>query len=221
MKMKFFAALAVFMILTLTGCGSDHNHPPPEYVTTSIFSDARFDGDIQLDFDTDTLNAIPDDNPSVLAGIDPLSVSLLNPFLPKFEYRAFLHFPLDGVNGVPGNAIIDSAFLEIFINNIDIQPPADTIPMRIDLLSFFPPVLVGPEFDLLPYVGTEPVQFLIFLADRGRSITIDVTELMKTAQRSQLADFQIRIMEEFGIVTPGLIEINETTRPPLLTVTYY
>ena len=215
MKMKFFAALAAFMILTLTGCGSDNN--PPPLFTTSIFSDAGFDGDIQLDFDTNTLNAIPDNNPSVLAGIDPFYVSL-----PKYEYRAFLHFPLGGVNGVPENAIIDSAFLEVFINRIDIQPPADRIPMRIDLLSFFPPDLVGPEFDLLPYVGTDPVQFPIFLADRGRSITINVTELMKVAQRPpQLANFQIRIMEDFGIVTPGLIEINETTRPPLLTVNYF
>lgn len=218
MKMKFLATLAALMILTLTGCGSDNNSPSV-FVTTSIFSDARFDGDIQLNFDTGILNAIPDDNPSVLAGIDPFSVSVIDPLLPNLEYRAFLHFPLDGVNGVRENAIIDSAFLELFINSIDIQPPADTIPMRIDLLSFSPPDLVGPEFDLRPYLGIDPVQFPIFLADRGGFVTIDVKALMIAAQR--LPDFQIRISEEFGIVTPGLIEINETNLPPLLTVTYF
>lgn len=221
MKMTFFATLAAFMILTLTGCGSSDSNPPPVFVTTSIFSDARFDGDIQLDFDTGIVNAIPDANPSVLAGIDPFSVSVIDPSLPNLEYRAFLHFPLGGVNGVPVNAIIDSAFLEIFINSIDIQPPADTIPMRIDLLSFSPPGLVGPEFDLLSHLGIRPVQFPIFLTDIGRLVTIDVTALMRAAQDSQLPDFQIRISEEFGNPPPGLIEINETTRPPQLIVTYF
>ena len=206
MRMTFFATLAAFMILTLTGCGSNNN-PPPEFFTTSISSVARVDGDIKQDFAGFTVTQGA--TPSVLAGLDPFSDA---------EYRAFLHFSL---TSVPVDAIIDSAFLRISIDRVDIQAPADTIPMRVELVSFQPPVLIDSDFDLPSDLGTFPVSFPIFLADSGRSVSIDVTPLMIAAQRSQLADFQIRIMEDFGFVTRGLIEINETTLAPLLTVNYF
>jgi hypothetical protein len=50
---------------------------------------------------------------------------------------------------------------------------------------------------------------------------------MVEVQRLQLPDFQVRIMEDLGPVSPGLIEINDTTGPnagalaPLLQVSYY
>jgi hypothetical protein len=46
---------------------------------------------------------------------------------------------------------------------------------------------------------------------------------MVEAQRRGLANFQIRILEDFGFVFPGLVEIDDLTinRAPLLTVTYF
>ena len=157
---------------------------------------------------------------SVFAGIDPVT---------GVESRAFLDFPLTGVNGVPGNAIIDSAFLDIFIDNIATQRLTDTVPLRIDLVSFQPPNLIGTDFDLnlQPTLATIRVSPPITQADFRRHVTIDVTALMVVAQRTGQLDFQVRIMEDLGIVTPGLIEINDTTGAnrntlaPVLQVTYF
>jgi hypothetical protein len=50
---------------------------------------------------------------------------------------------------------------------------------------------------------------------------------MAEAQRLGLVNFQVRIMEDLGIVSPGLIEINDTTGvnrgtlAPVLQVTYF
>jgi hypothetical protein len=204
MKVRFFAVLLAFLILTLTGCGSDSDNNP--FVTTSIFSDARFDGDIRQDSFGFTITQ--GTTPSVFAGLDPFSGA---------EYRAFLNFPLDSVH-VTAN--IESAFLDIFINDVITQFSTDTIPLRIDLVILPSPFLVGTYFDFSEQLSLS-IRPAISRADTNSNITIDVTPLMIEAQRLKLADFQIRIMEDFGIVVPGLIEINETTFPPLLTVTYF
>lgn len=218
MKMTFLAALAAFIILTLTGCGSDHNDGPQLFVS-SILSDANYDGDIKLDF-TGALTIAQGNTESVFAGIDPINNDV---------YRAFLDFPLAGANGVPGNAIIDSAYLEIFINSIEPQPLIGTIPVRVDLVSFQPPFLVETDFDrtLQPALATVTVNPPISSADFGQYITIDVTSLMIVAQRFGHLDFQVRILDDLGDVIPGLIEISDTTGEnrsilaPLLTVNYF
>jgi len=221
MKKLFLAALAAFMILALTGCGdSYHNNPQPLFFTTTILSDPVFDGDIQKTPLTDTTIVTQGFTQSVFAGIHPTS---------GVEFRAFLDFHLTGANGVPGNAIIDSAFLDIVINSIVPQPLIGTIPLRIDLVSFQPPDLIGSDFDrtLQPALATITVSPPISQADFGRHVTIDVTPLMVEAQRLGLLDFQVRILEDLGIVTAGLIEINDTTGvnrgtlAPLLQVTYF
>lgn len=220
MKKLFLAALSVFMILALTGCGDGGNRNPPPLVVTTILSDPVFDGDIQKSPVTGTFTVTQSNTQSVFAGIDPTS---------GVEFRAFLDFQLTGANGVPGNAIIDSAFLDIFINSIIPQPLFGTIPLRIDLVSFQPPNLIGSDFDLTlqPELATITVSPPIFQSDFGNHVTIDVTSLMVEAQRLGLVDFQVRIMEDLGIVTPGLIEINDTTGAnrnilaPLLQVTYF
>ncbi len=54
-----------------------------------------------------------------------------------------------------------------------------------------------------------------------------MTPLMVEAQRLGLLYFQVRIMEDLGIVDPGVVEINDTTGvdratfAPLLSVNYY
>lgn len=214
MKKIVLAAISVLVILALTGCGG--SNPPPTFVS-SILSDQLFDGDIQKAPGTGTVTVTQGNTQSVFAGIDPAS---------GVESRAFLDFHLTGANGIPGSAIIDSAFLDIVINSISPQPLIGTIPIRIDLVAFQPPNLIGADFDrtLQPALATTTIIPPISQADFGQHISIDVTTLMEEAQRLGLVDFQVRILED--VVAPGLIEINDTTGAnrntlaPLLQVTF-
>lgn len=213
MKKLFFAALSVFMILALTGCGSggDNNRLP--LITTTILSGQDFDGDIQKDPVTGatiiTQGMSFPTVQSVFAGIDPAT---------GVESRAFLDFPLTGLGGVPGNAIIDSAFLDIFINS---QLAGTTVPLQVDLVSLQPRNLIVSDFDLpaLTRIFVNPTVGI------GGQVSIDVFPLMDLAQRRVELDFQVRIVKN----TLGLIEINDTTASsadrnsfaPLLEVTYF
>jgi hypothetical protein len=149
----------------------------------------------------------------VFAGIDPVTGS---------EFRAFLDFPLTGA--VPGNAIIASATLEIFIDSISIEAAANSIPIRIELVSFPPQTLLASDYDR---IAQPPLTFTtivppIFRADVRHNVSVDVTSLMVEAQRRGLPNFQIRILEDDGFVFPGLIEIDDTNAlAPLLKVTYF
>jgi len=107
MNKRLFAAIMMSFMLAMSGCGGGDSSTPPTFVT-SIPSNPAFDGDIL----NGTLLS-PANSPSLLAGIDPFTPS---------EYRAFLVFPLTGAGGVPGNAFIDSAILDIFINRIVLHP---------------------------------------------------------------------------------------------------
>jgi len=155
---------------------------------------------------------------TVLAGIDPVALT---------EFRAFLDFPLTGTGGVPGEAIIDSAFLEVFID--DLQPIDGSIPILVDLVYFQPPTLIETDFDrtLQPPLRSTRISPQISRFDVGRYVSVDVTALMVEAQRLRLPDFQVRIMEDLGPPIPALIAIDDTTGPnrsaraPLLTVSYY
>jgi hypothetical protein len=155
---------------------------------------------------------------SVFAGNDPVTGA---------ESRAFLDFPLTGAGGVPGNAIIVSASLDIVINGI--QPPNGTIPIRIELVSIQPPTLLTTDFDrtLQPPLAFTTIIPPVSQTDVGRHVTVNVTPLMVEAQRLSLNNFQVRILEDIGFVTPGLIEINNTTGlnrgtlAPLLQVSYF
>jgi hypothetical protein len=155
---------------------------------------------------------------SVFAGIDPAAGT---------EFRAFLDFPLTGAGGVPGDAVIDSAFLDIYIDSL--QPNIGTIPILIELVTFQPPTLIDTDFDrtLQPPLASLVLSPPLTQADVGTNVSIDVTPLMIEAQRRGLVDFQVRIMEDLGPAIPILVEINDTTGVnrgslgPLLTVTYF
>jgi hypothetical protein len=224
--MHYFRAFAIIIAcaaISLAGCGggdSGGGPPPPPAVTTQILSDSGFDGDIQqTPPSTFTVTqGMTSTVQSVFAGIDPANLS---------EYRAFLDFPLGGAGGVPGNATIESAFLDIHINSF--QPSTATLPILIELVSFQPPTLIETDFDRglqppLAYVRVTPP---FTQADVGTNVSIDVTSLMVQAQQMGLVDFQVRIMEDLGPAIPGLIEIDDTTGAdrasfaPQLTVTYF
>jgi hypothetical protein len=225
LHLRTFAIAMACATISLTGCGGGGDggggSSAPQRFTTQIFSDPGFDGDIEqtsLTSFTVTQGMSPTVQ-SVFAGIDPVALT---------EFRAFLDFPLTGAAGVPGNAVIESAFLEIFIKNL--QPFGGTVPILIELVSFQPPTLLsnGADFDrtLQPPLAFTRIVPPIAQADVGTDVSIDVTSLMVQAQRLGLIDFQVRIMEDLGPAIPVLMEIDDTTganrtaRAPLLTVTY-
>jgi hypothetical protein len=215
MKIKPLRMVAAALLVVVAGCGGGDDHPP-DIIQTQIFSDSGYDGDIEQtgpDSAVVTQGMGPTVQ-SVFAGIDPISGD---------EFRAFLHFPLDTV---PGKAHIDSAFLEIYVD--DIQPPNAVIPVRIELVSFQQP-MVATDFDRTaqPAIAYTTLSPRLGPSDRGKYVPIDVTELMDQAQRLGLADFQVRIMQDLGPPIEGLFTIDDSTgsnRPslaPLLTVNYY
>jgi hypothetical protein len=134
---------------------------------------------------------------------------------------------LTGSGGVPGNASIDSAFLEVYID--DLQPISGQLPIRVDLVAFQPPTLIQSDFDRTqqPALASVIVSPNISSTDVGKFVPIDVTPLMLEAQRQGLVDFQVRIMEDLGPAISVLMVIddstgaNRATRAPLLTVTYF
>jgi len=220
--LRGFTLAIAYAAISLAGCGGGDGGaaPPPPAVTAQILSDPGFDGDIAqtspISF-TVTQGMSPTVQ-SVFAGIDPVT---------RAEYRAFLDFPLTGAGGVPGNAIIDSAVLDIHIDIL--QPTIGTLPLLIELVSFQPPTLLETDFDrtLQPPLASIVVNPPISQADVGTNISIDVTPLMVQAQSLGLVDFQVRIMEDLGPAIPILMEIDDTTGAsrntfaPLLTVTYF
>jgi hypothetical protein len=217
MFFKTLRVLAVASLVTVAGCGGGGGDDgPPEIIQTQILSDSGYDGDIEQtgpDSATVTQGMGPDVQ-SVLAGIDPVSGD---------EFRAFLHFPL---NSVPGNAHIDSAFLEVFID--DIQPQNAVVPVRVELVSFQQP-MVATDFDRTaqPALAFTTLSPRLGPADIGKYVPVDVTDLMVQAQRQGLANFQVRIMQDLGPPIDGLFVIDDATssnRPkvaPLLTVNYF
>lgn len=208
-------------LLCLSGCGGggDDNAGPPQ-VVTQILSDARFDGDIEQTSATSytVTQGMSASVQSVFAGIDPVAHT---------EFRAFLDFPLTGSGGVPGDAIIDSAFVEVFVN--DLQPANGSIPIRLELVSFQPPTLIATDFDraVQPQLAAVVVSGDVNSADIGQFVPVDVTSLMIQAQQLGLPDLQVRILEDLGPAIETLVEIDDSTasdraqRAPLLTVTYH
>jgi hypothetical protein len=221
MKRTFLAAIMVFISLTLAGCGH-RDSSIRDQVVSRILSDSARDGDIVREPTTGLFTVtqgMSSSVQSVFAGIDPDT---------NAEYRAFLDFPLTGAGGVPGNAVIASAILDIVINSISPQPLTGAIPIRIDLVSFQTPTLSETDFDrsLRPALATATITPPISQIDFGQHVSLDVTALMQEAQRLGLANFQIRILEDLGAASSGLIEITDTTGPnrrdlaPLLQVSY-
>jgi hypothetical protein len=217
MIFKTLRVLVVASLVTVAGCGGGgDDNAPPEIIQTQILSDSGFDGDIEQTGPDSAIvtQGMGPNVQSVLAGIDPVSGD---------EFRAFLHFPL---NTVPGNAHIDSAFLEVFID--DIQPQNAVVPVRIELVSFQQP-MVATDFDRTaqPALAFTTLSPRLGPSDIGKYVPIDVTDLMIQAQRQGLANFQVRIMEDLGPPIDGLFAIDDATgsnRPkvaPLLTVNYY
>jgi hypothetical protein len=203
-------------LLCLAGCGGDRPPVIPPPVVTHIFSNPRFDGDIeQVSAGFIVTQGMSPTVQSVLAGTG------------QTEFRAFLNFPLGGSGGVPFNAFIDSAFLELYVDNV--IPINGSVPIRVELVTFQPPTLIGTDFlrSALPPLGAVLVNGNVTHQDIGWFVPVDVTSLMIQVQQRGLIDFQVRIMENLGPASFTMMVIDDRTTPdraqfaPLLTVTYH
>ena len=210
------------LALVLAGCGGGYSSSPPPFVTgpglvgiddsssntsplltvtyrlppsatpitVKILSDLASDGDIAFDpvLSSFTVTTGP---LTVLFGIDSL-----NTHLP--EYRAFLTFPLDGITNqpvVPGNALILSADVEVFVDLLDF---ASAVPTFLDLVQYPFRQLAAVDFNAVP-LATRPV-FDFFASDLGNFIRIEVTSLMQAAQvPPALIDFQLRFSRDMSV----------------------
>lgn len=209
-------------LLCLAGCGGSTTTTGgiPPGVVTHILSNPRFDGDIEQVSPTSyaVTQGMTPTVQSVFAGIDPTA---------RTEFRAFLNFPLGGSGGVPLNAFIESAFLEVLITNV--IPGNGSVPIRVELVAFQPPTLIGTDFlrSALPPLGAVLVNGNVTGADIGWFVPVDVTSLMIQVQQRGLIDFQVRIMEDLGPASFTMMVIDDRTTPdraqfaPLLTVTYH
>lgn len=217
-KALYLACMGMILITVLSGCGGgggDDNHhepvvtgpgfveiddssdasapvltvtyavpPSSNPVTVNILSDLASDGDVAFNpvLNTFTVTTGP---PEALFGEDSFSNNLP-------EFRAFLTFPLDGVNGqpvVPGNAVIVSATLEVFVNRVSF---ASVIPTFVDLVQYPFRGLSAADFDTPLVTPTSFRALDFFSSDQGNFVTIDATSLMQEAQVQALLDFQVR-----------------------------
>jgi hypothetical protein len=208
--------MALVLAAVLAGCGGGGDSAPATAIS-QVFSDPDADGDIAFDpappgtFTVSTARTTL----GVLVGIAPLSA---------IEYRGFLDFPLSGSGGVPANATIVSATLEVFINQVLVAAPATTVPILMDLVSFQPPTLIADDFSRVTQPPLTSRTFNIFTVDAGTIVPIDVTTLMREAQRLALPDFQVRLLLDPNVLD-GQIEIDDrptvSATAPLLTVEYF
>ena len=216
----YISGLMATALVGLCGCGGGGGGEGPPQLVAQILSDPAYDGDIELTSAGDSVvtQGMSPSVQSVLAGIDPATGS---------EFRSFLDFPLTGADGVPGDALIDSAFLEVFVD--DVEPPDGRLPVRVELVAFQPPTLIATDFDrgAQPPLASVLVQGDVTRTDIGSSVPVDVTPLMIKAQQLGLVDFQVRVMEDLGPPILTLMAIDDSTGPdrraraPLLTVTYH
>jgi len=200
------------LALVLAACGGGSSGPTTVFIQTLSAQGA--DGDIGFTPPPPPggtfLVSHADITENVLFGIDSFGT----------EFRAFLDFPLDGSNGggaVPLGAVILSADIEVFVNDIGF---ASTVPTLLDLVPY--PV-TGPtpaDFDTPPLATRPP--FNLFRQDINNFVRIDVTSLMVEAQRQGLRDLQLRFLLDFVPGAAGLVNLSDgpANTAPLLTVQF-
>ena len=219
MRARTLTLLVLWLVLPLWGCGDDDPGfaPPPgaglvalddrpaveitapllrvqwrlpgdpEPKFSHIYSDPLSDGDIAFNPRT-FLYTISMEPRMLLFGIDRA-----DPDLP--EYRAFLDFPLDII---PLDAQIDFASVEVFVLAVNYSA---VIPTFLDLVQYDLFGLTPQDFDSDPFLF-RTLEF--FSTDQGAYVEIDVTPLMKEAQKRSFAEFQVRFLVDFtrAILSP-------------------
>jgi hypothetical protein len=198
--------LVGILALVLAGCwGGDG----PQTVVIQSVSDQPVDGDVGFTAPATFLISQADVSRTVQYGIDSGGT----------EFRAFLDFPLDGSTGggvVPLNAVIVSADIEVYVNNVSLST---SVPTLLDLVPFSIGGLISADFNSAPLLTRTP--FDIRTLDINNFVRIDVTSLMVEAQRLGMRDLQLRFLLDFPAVA-GLVVLDDGVRgrAPLLTVEY-
>ena len=210
MRRIFFGLIMIWVLVALGGCGGDDDDDDFDGgpVVIDLFSDPAVDGYIR-DPANSSIRAVTIGATSVFAGVHPITSD---------EYRGFLDFPLEGV---PFDAAIDSAYLEIYIRSF--QSQAATFPLLIELVDFEPP-LIASDFDRNILLPLRSMVVTVASSDVNRIVRIDVTPLMAEAQRLGLPSFQVRLLQDPASAFAGLAEIDDSDdeqRAPLLTVAYF
>jgi hypothetical protein len=196
------------LALVLAGCGGGGDSRTT--VVIQSLSDQPVDGDIGFTAPGTFSISQADVTKNVLYGIDSGGT----------EFRAFLDFPLDGSNGggvVPLTAVIVSADIEVFVNDVTIS---SSVPTLLELVSFPVTGLTSADFDSVPLLTSTP--FDILGSDKNNFVRIDVTSRMVEAQRLGLRDLQLRFLLDLVPGASGLVQFDDGVvgRAPLLTVEY-
>jgi len=195
------------LALVLSGCGGGSDRTT---VVIQSLSDQPVDGDIGFTAPGTFTISQADVTRNVLYGIDSGGT----------EFQAFLDFPLNGSNGggvVPLSAVIVSADIEVFVDNVTIS---SSVPTLLDLVSFPVTGLTSADFNSVPLLTRTP--FNILSSDINNFVRIDVTSLMSEAQDRGLRNLQLRFLLDFVLGASGLVELDDGVagRAPLLTVEY-
>jgi hypothetical protein len=205
-KIGILGLVGIFA-LVLAGCGGGSDGPTT--VVIQSLSDQPADGDIGFTAPATFLISQADVSRTVQYGIDSGGT----------EFRAFLDFPLDGSTGggvVPLNAVIVSADIEVYVNNVSLST---SVPTLLDLVPFSIGGLISADFNSAPLLTRTP--FDIRNLDINNIVRIDVTSLMVEAQRLGMRDLQLRFLLDFPAVA-GLVVLDDGVpgRAPLLTVEF-
>lgn len=205
-KIGYLGLVGIFALF-LAGCGGGDDRFT---VVIRSLSDQPVDGDIGFTSPGTYTISQANVTKNVLYGIDSGGT----------EFRAFLDFPLDGSNGggvVPLNAVIVSADIEVFVDNVSISP---TVPTLLDLVPFPVTGLTSADFNSAPQLTRSP--FNILSSDINHFVRIDVTSLMVEAQRQGVSNLQLRFLLDFVAGASGLVTIDDgpTATAPLLTVEF-
>jgi len=193
------------LALVLAGCGGGDGH---RTVVIQSVSDQPADGDVGFTAPATFLISQANATGNVQYGISGAT-----------EFRAFLDFPLDGSNGggvVPLSAVIVSADIEVFVDNVSFS---SSVPTLLDLVPFSIGGLISADFNSAPLLTRTP--FDIRTLDINNFVRIDVTSLMVEAQRLGMRDLQLRFLLDFPAVA-GLVMLDDGVlgRAPILTVEF-
>ena len=218
-KWLLFLAVAMVVSVAVSGCRvnvHDDYDPDPWPVPVyeaRIISDQTADGDIGYYPPDAYVVSSAAATGSVLVGYDADFGD---------EYRGFLTFPMRDYNGIPYSAAIESATLEIFINDVSDVSQRSVVPLIIDLISYQPPYLVASDYSraVQPPLLSMPID--IYPSDEGYFVAFDVTALVVEAQSRSLYDVQFRLLLD-EMAASGIVEIDDdaVARAPLLSITYY
>jgi len=211
--------LVGILALVLSGCGGGDDGPP--VFTATILSDQPSDGDIAYDAFLNSYTVTQGPN-TLFFGIDAAGPN-------QPEYRAFLDFPLDGSTGepaIPLNAAIASAVVRLSVVSVEFR---GTIPTLLDLITYPVGGLAPADFNSPPlaFPGGAPASrsFDFRSSDAGFDVAIEVTSLMREAQRRGLPDLQLRFLLDFVPNAAGFVGIDDrptvAVTAPKLIVRYY